>query len=197
MAAKEKLEAYFEKSGPFKEGIGKLRRIALECGLEESLKWNAPVYTMEGKNVVGILSFKNHYALWFYNGVFHSDPLGVLQNAQEGKTRALRHWKFKIDDALNPGAVKKYIEEAIQIEKKGLKIPVKKTVVREIPAELKAILLANPALSGEFYNLPPYKQNDYCEYIATAKRDETRERRLQKIIPMISKGIGLNDRYQK
>lgn len=197
MAAKEKLEAYFDKSGPFTEGIGQLRSIALKCGLEESLKWNAPVYTMEGKNVVGILSFKNHYALWFFNGVFHSDPLGVLQNAQEGKTRALRHWKFKIDEALNPETVKKYIEEAIQIEKKGLKRPVKKTEKREIPAELKAVLLANPALSGEFDNLPPYKQNDYCEYIATAKREETRERRLQKIIPMISKGIGLNDRYQK
>jgi len=197
MAAKEKLEAYFGKSGPFKEGIGKLRSIALECGLEESLKWSAPVYTLKGKNVVGILSFKNHYGLWFFNGVFHSDPLGVLQNAQEGKTKALRHWKFRIDDALNPEAVKDYIEEAIQIEKKGLKISVKKTVKREIPAELKAILLANPTLSGEFHNLPRYKQNDYCEYIATAKRDETRERRLQKIIPMISKGIGLNDKYQK
>ena len=144
MAAKEKLEAYFQKSGPFKEGIGKLRRIALKCGLEETLKWNAPVYTMEGKNVVGILSFKNHYGLWFFNGVFHSDPLGVLQNAQEGKTRAMRHWKFKIDDPLNPEAVKKYIEEAIQIEKKGLKITRKKTVKSEIPAELKALLLADP-----------------------------------------------------
>jgi uncharacterized protein YdeI (YjbR/CyaY-like superfamily) len=77
---------------------------------------------MEGKNVVGILSFKNHYAPWFFKGVFHSDPLGVLQNAQEGKTRAMRHWKFKIDDVLNPEAVKKHIQEAIQIEKKGLKI---------------------------------------------------------------------------
>ena len=197
MAAEEKLEAYFEKSGPFKEGIGKLRSIALRCSLEESLKWNAPVYTMEGKNVVGILSFKNHYALWFFNGVFHSDPLGVLQNAQEGKTRAMRHWKFKIDDVLNPEAVKKYIQEAIQIEKKGLKITGKKTVKLEFPIELKTLLLTNPALSGEFHKLPPYKQKDYCEYIATAKREETRERRLQKIIPMISKGIGLNDRYQK
>ncbi len=97
---------------------------------------------MEGKNVVGILSFKNHYGLWFFNGVFHSDPLGVLQNAQEGKTRALRHWKFKTDDPLNPDAVKKYIDEAIRIEKKGLKIVRKKTVKREIPAELKDLLLA-------------------------------------------------------
>lgn len=197
MAAEEKLEAYFGKRGPFKEGIGMLRSITLKCGLEETLKWNAPVYTMEGKNIVGILSFKNHYALWFFNGVFHTDPLGVLQNAQEGKTMAMRHWKFKTDDVLNPESIKKYIEEAIQIEKKGLKIAGNKTVKREIPIELKTLLLANPALSSEFYNLPPYKQNDYCEYIATAKREDTRERRLQKIIPMISKGIGLNDKYQK
>lgn len=142
METEEKLEAYFQRSGPFKEPIGKLRHIALKCGLEETLKWNAPVYRMEGKNVVGILSFKNHYGLWFFNGVFHSDPLGVLQNAQEGKTRALRHWKFKTDDPLNPDAVKKYIDEAIRIEKKGLKIVRKKTVKREIPAELKDLLLA-------------------------------------------------------
>lgn len=197
METTEKLEAYFDKSGPFKKGIGKLRSIVLRCGLEETLKWNAPVYTMEGKNVVGILSFKNHYGLWFFNGVFHSDPLGVLQNAQEGKTKAMRHWKFRIDDVLDPEAVKKYIEEAVQIEKKGLKIRKKKTVKLEIPSELKAHLLANTALSTTFYSLPPYKQNDYCEYIASAKREETRKRRLQKIIPMISKGIGLNDKYQK
>ncbi len=197
MATKEKLEAYFQSSGPFKEGLGKLRSIALKCGLEETLKWNAPVYTREGKNVVGILSFKNHYGLWFFNGVFHSDPLGVLQTAQEGKTRALRHWKFKIDDPLNPAAVQKYIEEAIEIEKKGLKIKRKKTGKREVPQELMALLLADPILSEAFYNLPPFKQNDFSDYITTAKQKATRERRLQKIIPMISKGIGLNDKYRK
>jgi len=121
MAAKEKIEAYFDKGGPFEECIGKLRRIALGCGLEESLKWNAPVYTLEGKNIVGILSFNNNCALWFFNGVFHSDPLHVLQNAQEGKTKALRHWKFKINDTLNHEAVKNYIEEAYSNPKEGIK----------------------------------------------------------------------------
>ena len=197
MASKEKLEAYFQRSGPFQEDIGKLRRIALKCGLGETLKWNAPVYTMDGKNIVGIQSFKNHYGLWFFNGVFLSDPLNVLQNAQARKTRAMRHWKFKIEDPLNPGDVKKYIEEAIRIEKKGLKIGRAKRVKYEIPSELKAHFLTDPDLSTAFYNLIPSKQNDFCEYIATAKQQETRERRLKKIIPMISKGIGLNDKYRK
>ncbi len=197
MEANEKLEAYFQKSGAFKEGIATLRTLALECGLEETLKWNAPVYTWAGKNILGIMAFKNHYGLWFFNGVFLSNPLGVLQNAQEGKTRAMRHWKFRTDDHIEAEKVKAYMEEAILIEKKGLKVGHKPSVNREIPSDLKALLLADPALNTAFFGLTPYKQNDYCEYIASAKQKITRDRRLEKIIPMIAKGVGLNDRYRK
>ncbi len=102
MDKKARLEAYFEKDGPFRESIQKLREVALGTSMAETLKWNAPVYCLDGKNVLGILAFKNHFGLWFYQGVFMKDPLGVLENAQEGKTRYMRHWKFLIMPVSSP-----------------------------------------------------------------------------------------------
>lgn len=194
----DKIEIYFSKKNPFQDGIAKLRELALKTELAEEYKWGAPVYTIDGKNVLGIMAFKNHFGLWFFNGVFLSDPKKVLENAQEGKTKAMRHWKFK-SNPFDKVTVLAYMNEAIENQKKGLRLmPEKsKTVKAEIPALLKKELEKNLKTKEAFNAFSPYKQRDFCEYIATAKQDKTKLARLTKIIPMINQGVGLNDKYRK
>ena len=95
MDRSEKLETYYEKEHPFKKGIAFLRELALKTKAKEDFKWSIPVYTLNGKNVFGICKFNNHFGVWFFNGVFLKDPKKVLENAQEGKTKGMRHWKFQ------------------------------------------------------------------------------------------------------
>lgn len=192
----EKIEAYYSKDQKFKEGIARLREIALKTQLVETYKWGSPVYTVDNKNVLGILTFKSYFGLWFFNGVFLSDPKGVLENAQEGKTKSMRHWKFKAVSDIDKVGVLEYIQEAIANQKKGLELkPSRKTEII-IPKLLLDTLSDNTRLNEQFNELTPYKQRDYCEYIAEAKQKKTKESRLEKIIPMISKGQGLNDKYK-
>lgn len=87
----EKLNAFYDKEHPFKDGIALLRNLAKQTEFVETLKWGAPIYTIDNKNVMGIMAFKEHFGLWFFNGVFLKDPNGILVNAQEGKTKAMRH----------------------------------------------------------------------------------------------------------
>lgn len=191
-----RIAAYFEAEGPFREGLALLREQVLKSVLEEDFKWSAPVYTLGGANVLGLMAFKKHFGIWFFNGVFLTDPLGVLENAQEGKTRAMRHWKFTEISQVNLQAVASYISEAIAIAEKGIKLPPKpKTGVFTAP-ELEAELAKEVALRARFEALPPYKQKEYMEYIATAKQEATKARRLAKILPMIRAGAGLNDAYR-
>lgn len=196
MSDQEKIEAYFSKDQKFREGIIQLRKIALSTQLLETLKWGSPVYTIDNKNVLGIMAFKNHFGLWFFNGVFLSDPKSVLENAQQGKTKAMRHWKFKSVDEIDQATVLAYIQEAIENQKKGM--TVKPTRKKEIimPKLLKDCLQADKDLDKKFAVLTSYKQAEYCEYISEAKQQKTKESRLQKIIPMISAGLGLNDKYR-
>lgn len=191
-----RIEAYFGKDGPFKEGLQQLRDLVLQTELREDLKWGAPVYTLEGKNVLGVLSFKNHFGLWFFNGVFLSDPLEVLENAQEGKTKAMRHWKFSRQEQIDPKAILLYVQEAIRNEREGKKLAPEKPGKLVLPGLLKTALEQEPGLQERFNALTPYKKRDYVEYVATAKQLATQERRLQKILPMIRQGIGLNDSYR-
>lgn len=196
MDIKEKIDAYYSKNKKYREGILQLREIALKTELEETLKWDSPVYTINKKNVLGILAFKSHFGIWFFNGVFLSDPKKVLGNAQEGKTKSMRHWKFKDVSDIDKVAVLTYMNEAIANQKKGLEIkPSRKTEII-IPKLLLEALSENTRLKEQFNTLTPYKQRDYCEYIAEAKQLKTKESRLAKIIPMISKGQGLNDKYK-
>lgn len=197
MDKQAKLEAYFEKEGPFREGLAILREIVLKTTLEETLKWGSPVYTHNNQNVLGVIAFKQHFGLWFFNGVFLSDPLGVLENAQEGKTKALLHWKFTSAKEIDPRAVHAYVAEAIENAGKGLKLDPSPRKTLALPGVLKAALKADPGLEEAFSALAPYKQKDFAEYIGTAKREATREQRMAKILPMIREGIGLNDKYRK
>ncbi|MEJ1223480.1 YdeI/OmpD-associated family protein [Sediminicola sp. 1XM1-17] len=193
----EKIEAFYLKEQPFKDGIDLLRRLAKKTELEETLKWGAPVYTIKNKNVLGIMAFKEHFGLWFFNGVFLKDPKGVLENAQEGKTKAMRHWKFKNIEEVNEKDVLEYMQEAIANQKKGMVLQKEKSSNLAIPVLLKEALESNREAKIQFQSLTPYKQKEYYEYISSAKQEKTKLTRLEKSLDLILKGIGLNDSYRK
>lgn len=165
--------------------------------MKETLKWSAPVYTLNGKNVVGLGAFKQHFGIWFFNGVFLKDEHHLLVNAQEGKTKALRQMRFTSESEVDQKKVLAYVMEAIENQKLGKEVKAdrsKKTTV--IPDMLKKELDSDVALQNGFNNLNNYKQREYCEYIDTAKREATKSSRLEKIKPLILKGIGLYDKYK-
>jgi len=195
----DKIKAYFDKEGPFSEALRHLRTLVHKTELEETYKWNFPVYTLNGKNVIGLCAFKKHFGIWFFNGVFLSDPHGVLENAQEGKTMAMRHWKFYKADEINDSKVGSYLQEAIANQKKGIQLspakPSKKGPVI-VPALLQTAFASNKNLQLAFTNLSPSKQREYSEYIDTAKQEKTKHSRIAKITPMIIQGVGLNDKYR-
>lgn len=197
MEKKEKLEAYYLTDHPHREGIQLLRKIALQTDCLEDFKWNFPVYTVKGKNVFGICRFKNYFGIWFFNGSFLKDPKKVLRNAQEGKTKGMRHWNFNTIEEVDPIALKAYINESISNEKNGLRIMAdKSTKAAAIPMLLQDKLAQNATLKTAFEALSPYKQKEFCEYLEEAKREATKLRRLKKILPMIAQGVGLNDAYR-
>ncbi|WP_190809370.1 YdeI family protein [Flagellimonas sp. S3867] len=193
----EKTEAYYQTEHRFKEEIIVLRKLALQTDCVEDYKWNIPVYTINGKNVFGICRFKNHFGVWFFNGSFLSDSKKVLRNAQEGKTKSMRQWKFESMEAIDSKQVLNYMNEAIENQKKGLSIaPEKSSKELQVPALLRQALTKDATIKTAFETLSPYKQKEFCEYIMEAKQEKTKARRLEKILPMIAKGIGLNDAYR-
>lgn len=193
-----KVEAYYEEEHHYKKAIGQLRELALKTQLEETFKWMFPTYTLKSKNVMAICKFKNHFGIWFFNGVFLTDPLGVLQNAQEGKTKAMRHWKFTSEADIDKKQVLSYINEAIDNQENGRVLPPTKKSNKhtEIPDLLKKALEKDEKVKSAFQNLTDYKRSEFNEYISTAKQEKTKLKRLEKILPMILVGTGLNDKYR-
>ncbi|WP_046755792.1 YdeI/OmpD-associated family protein [Kordia jejudonensis] len=189
--------AYLQSFPEWEVTLRLLQRIVLEnSDVTETFKWNIPVYTVNGKNVLGLAAFKTHVGLWFFQGALLKDKANVLINAQEGKTQAMRHWKFYKDDEIPIDLVKLYVDEAVQHQKEGNVVAMKKSAVLELPELFKNAFKANSTLKEAFAALSNYKQKAYVEYIETAKRQTTREKRLEKIIPMILAGNGLNDKYR-
>lgn len=178
------------------EELTVLKGIIEKSGLKCETKWGADVFTFQKKNVVSYGGFKHYFALWFYKGVFLKDESKKLVNAQEGKTRALRQWRFADAEEIDEQLILAYIQEAIQVEKEGLTIEKENTSNLPIPEILAEQLQSKTALNAAFNALTTYKQNEYIEFIASAKRPETQLNRLKKIIPMIESGKGLNDRYR-
>ncbi|GAA0873077.1 YdeI family protein [Gangjinia marincola] len=186
MTKQEKLNAFFKGDRPFLEGVLQLRSLLHQTELTETWKWNFPVYTLNEKNILGLGDFKRHFGLWFFNGVFLSDPENLLVNAQEGKTKALRQMRFTNADQINESVIMPYIREAIQLQIEGKVLPSKatsKNVV--IPLELKEAFQQHPNLANAFNQLTPGKQREYSTYIREAKQQATKERRIQKITPLI------------
>lgn len=200
MAVKSKAELYFEKPGPFQDVVIILRNAILSTSpnLEETVKWGRPVYTYEGKNIVGIAAFKQHAALWFFQGALLSDPAKVLVNAQEGKTKAMLQWRFHAIGEIEKCMVKQYVAEAIKNQIQGLVVkPDRAKQPIEIPELLGRAIVKDNELKRSFFELTRGRRKDYCEYIASAKKEETKQKRLKKIVPMIKAGVGLNDKYRQ
>lgn len=196
MEKNKTVEEYLSKHTEYAAELTKLREILNSTELVETVKWGIPTYTINGKNVVGIGAFKSYTGLWFFNGSFLSDPKGLLINAQEGKTKGMRQMRFENVDAIDEEVVRAYVLEAIENQKQGKEIkPEKKPLV--LPEELKEALSKDVRLSEQFDSLTPGKQKEYGEYIADAKRTDTKLKRLEKIIPMILNGGGLYDKYKK
>ncbi len=197
MKTNKKIEGIIEKSGQWKPMLEKLRNILLETELTEEIKWGMPTYTLEDKNLIGLAYFKEYVTLWFHQGAILNDPFHVLKNAQPGKTISMRHWQFASIEAIDRDKLLQYITEAIQKFKHGNKIVKRSSEPIKIPEKLGDALHADKILNMHFMKLSPGKRKEYIEYIHEAKRENTRDQRLKKIVPLILKGVGLNDHYRK
>jgi uncharacterized protein YdeI (YjbR/CyaY-like superfamily) len=190
------VDFYFDKAKKWQEEIKQLRMIVLDCGLMEELKWGCPCYAFEGRNIVLIHVFKEYCALLFFKGALLNDPQGVLiqQTEHVQAARQLRFTKVKEIVKIAP-IVKSYIYEAIEVEKAGLKVPLKKTTDFIIPEEFQKKLSAKDghALKTAFEALTPGRQRAYIFYFSQPKLSKTRESRIEKSIPQILMEKGLND----
>ena len=196
MKSNSTVDQIIAESGEAKGMLELLRSILLETELEETVKWGGPVYTLGGKKVVGMGAFKSYVGLWFFQGVFLSDPFKVLINAQEGVTRGLRQWRFEGHESMEPEKILFYILEAIQNQKEGKEITPKSKKAIEIPDEIKAAFEENENFKLAFQAMTPGRQREYCEYISEAKRAETRDSRMRKVIEKVLGNQGLNDKYR-
>ena len=183
------------KSG--KEILIVLREILLSTELNESIKWGGPVYTINDKNIVGLGSFKSYTGLWFYQGVFLKDEAGVLINATEGTTKALRQWRFTSVEEINEELILKYVKEAIQNQKDGREMKPERSKPVIIPNELNEAFNENKELEKCFQKFTIGRQREFTQFVSSAKQTETRKARVEKIIPLIFENTGLNDKYRK
>ena len=189
-------DQYYQNLTSFKTELESIRGILLETGLQETIKWGIPVYTLGKDNVVGVAAFKSYFGIWFYQGSLLNDSYNLLINAQEGVTKALRQYRMNSKDDIKAEAIKEYVFESIENFKNDRKIlPEKKNLY--IPTLLQNRLDKSPDLSDKFNSLTNFKKREYAEYIDSAKRESTKMDRLEKIVPMILEGIGLNDKYRK
>ncbi len=191
------VEEYIERHPVFKNELELLREIINSTELKETIKWSSPVYTLNNKNVIGLGAFKHHFGIWFFNGVFLKDEHKVLVNAQKDKTKALRQLRFQTITDIDKNLVLNYVKEAIENQKLGKELkPKRHTKSLSMPLELKDLISDNAAFKTSFESLTTYKQREYCEYISSAKREITKQTRMEKIIPLVLQGIGLNDKYR-
>ena len=175
-----------------------LKAIIDKTELIETNKWGGCVYVdSNNRNVIGVGGFKKFFTLWFFNGAFLKDEKKHLINANEGVTKSLRQWRFTSKDEINEKEILSYILEAIDNEKLGkITKPEKTKSEIIIPPLLQNELDIDDQLKDAFLNFSPYKQKEFIEYIDTAKREETKISRIEKIKPMILDNIGLNDKYR-
>ncbi len=190
------VDDYIAQADRWRDEIARLRAILLDVGLEETVKWGNPCYTLDGRNVVGIGAFKSCFGLWFVQGALLADPAKRLVNAQPGKTRAMRQWRMQSAADIRPRLVRQYASEAAELAARGREIRPRRRPAASLPPELEAALGADNAARTAFDKLTPGRRREFAEFIAGAKRAETRERRVARALPLIREGRGLNDRYR-
>ena len=177
------------------EELKELRKILLETGLVEELKWGVPCYSYEGKNILIMSALKDSSTISFFKGSLLKDPEKALEKPGKN-SQAARYLKFtSLEEIIqNETLISAYIAEAIEIEKAGLKVAFKSTADYEIPEEFQARLDEDPALKMAFENLTPGRQRGYLLYFPGAKQSQTRASRVEKYIPKIMEGKGFHDR---
>ncbi len=189
-----KVDFFFNKAKQWQEEYEKLRLIVLYCGLTEELKWGCPCYTFKDSNIVLIHGFKEYCALLFMKGVLLNDTHGILiqqtENVQVARQIRFANLREIVD---LESVLKNYIHEAIEVEKAGLKVEMKTTAEFKMPEEFQYKLDHIPALKTAFEALTPGRQKGYLLYFAAAKQAKTREARVEKYIPQILDGKGLED----
>jgi uncharacterized protein YdeI (YjbR/CyaY-like superfamily) len=185
---------WFFNKGQWQEEFEKLRKIVLDCGLTEELKWGCPCYTFEKRNIVLMHGFKEYCALLFFKGALLKDAKGILIQQTEN-VQVARQIRFT-----NPreivklkSVLKAYIKEAIEVERAGLKVNLKKTPEFKMPDEFKTKLDQSPALKKAFAALTPGRQRGYLLHFSSPKQSRTREARVEKYVQQILSGKGLND----
>ena len=189
-----KVDFYFTKAKKWQEELSQLRLIILDVGLTEELKWGCPCYTYHNKNIVLIHAFKEYCALLFFKGALLNDPRNILVQ-QTKNVQSARQIRFTNSTEITKLTrhLKAYIYEAIEIEKAGLKVEFKKASAYPIPKEFKKKLKEQPSLKNAFEALTPGRQRGYILYFSAPKLSKTRETRVEKYMPQILKGKGLND----
>lgn len=190
-----KVDEFLSKAKQWKDEFINLRDIILDCELTEDFKWKHPCYTLEGKNIVLIHGFKDYCALLFHKGALLKDPQGILIQQTEN-VQAARQLRFKSVKEITEmkTTIKAYIQEAIEIEKAGLKVDLKEHIEYIIPEELHKKFEEVPALKTAFEALTPGRQRAYIFYFSQAKQSKTREARVEKYMQQILDGKGLNDK---
>lgn len=191
------VDDYISSHSHWQNALAKLRKILLSAELEETVKWGSPVYTFNGRNIIGLGAFKSYVGIWFFQGAFLKDEKKKLINAQKGKTKGLRQWRFHNVDEMSEDLIRSYVLEAIENQKLGKEIKPAKGKPLIMPPELKSALDQNEVLQQHFNQLSLSCKREYAEYISEAKREATKARRIEKIIPLILEKAGLNDKYKK
>jgi len=193
-AMNPKVDWFFTKAKAWQEEYDRLRMIALGCGLTEELKWGCPCYTFEKSNIVLIHGFKEYCALLFFKGALLNDPNGILiqQTKNVQSARQVRFTNAK-EIVKMEKILKAYIYEAIEVERAGLKVKLKKTSEYKIPEEFQKQLDKKPALKKAFDALTPGRQRAYIFYFSQPKQSKTREARIEKYTKQILSGKGLDD----
>ena len=190
------VDAFLAGHDHYRKELTRLREILLSTGLDETVKWGQPCYVYQNKNVVAIGAFKAYFGLWFYQGALLDDAAGHLVNAQEGRTRAMRQWRMQRGADIKVRQIKAYVKEAQQLVDQGQEIKPERGKSVVVPNELRIALDANAKACRAFAKLTLGRQREYAEHISGAKRESTRQSRVQKILPLIAAGQGLNDKYR-
>jgi uncharacterized protein YdeI (YjbR/CyaY-like superfamily) len=188
-----KVDAFVQRAKTWRGEIRKLRSILLDCGLDEDLKWGKPCFMFEGQNVAIIQPFKEHCSLMFFKGALLEDTHGLLRSQGENTQSALR-LEFTGEADIKKAVVKDFVKHAIAVEKAGLKVDFKAKRELELPEELIRILKKDRNLAKAFNALTPGRQRAYVLHFTSAKQSKTRTARVEKCIPRILAGKGLNDR---
>lgn len=194
MEMSKTVDEYIIRNKQWQEELIYLRKLLVGTEMEETIKWGFPVYTVDGKNVIGLGAFKSYFGLWFFQGVFLKDEKKRLVTA-DGSAQGMRQWRFSCFEEIEEALILRYIEEAMENQKAGKMIkPQKRELV--IPPELQEVLDDDPILAESFKALTHTLKREFAGYILSAKRAETKKSRLQKMKPYILAGRGLYDKYK-